>query len=193
MRLRVTGHCLRFRDWRLAIRHQGRVSAEDHARGHAQRIKLQRAFHPCASDEAERPVPAHTPAEDNQRIGLQVGRHGGKNEGPALREKQVPGFVGLTVRLSPGRRAAAVVVELIPISGFARREPFAVAGAAAIVSLLEITSGLLWITGGLARACQIVVGAADFSLRFTFASHVSPRGWGRPIAIKLRTIYERNR
>lgn len=95
--------------------------------------------------------------------------------------------------LSPGRSAAAVVVELVPISCFTRGEPLAIAGAAAIVSLLELMPGLLWITGGLARACQIVVGAADFSFRFTFASHVCPRGWGRPIAIKLRTIYERNR
>jgi hypothetical protein len=38
-----------------------------------------------------------------------------------------------------------------------------------------------------------VVGAADFSFRITFASHRCPRGRGRPIAIKLRTIHERNR
>jgi hypothetical protein len=71
--------------------------------------------------------------------------------------------------LATRRRATAVMVQLLPISGITRVEAFAVARAAAIISELKLPSGLVRVGRRLARSFKVVVGSSYFMFRTTLA------------------------
>ncbi|HET9425671.1 MAG TPA: hypothetical protein VFO55_09895 [Gemmatimonadaceae bacterium] len=69
------------------------------------------------------------------------------------------------IALSSRLRPPAIVVELLAVAGLAGFEALAIPRATPIVRLLQLPGGFLGISGGLARACEIVVGTADAIFR----------------------------